>query len=686
MTARSLIPIFPVRDGYRVVGAIPIAVPVSKVSLSVLVEEQSEILDSSRFLMAFMDEGIDRPDELARLMGLTNSLMETVIRQAYMSGFVFPMSDGTVSLTLHGREALSGTTRLEVSTDRVDLGVDRMTGQVFGWTDVERHLKIKQRDLNRLVDDGEIVAVPHPARPPTLEQLTAVDSGTVSVVSEIVSTSGRPRRLVEAVSIEGNVERFYRTDALALRVMPVEGGEREWDFLINGTLSETHAQGFLTIQEKRSRTILPEPPPHPLDQFEQVLELGEIDRLDLFAREKLVERLTLTERQRDLETRSVNAPSDTDISSLASALAEITSSLEAEPSLDPLDLPEVLEVHQHRPFLMGQLDVAEYRALIVSPWVTNNAFDREVESSVRRALARGVHVSIRYGYEEKGVAPSIESRLDQLAQTFQNFDHHDLGNSHVKLFAVDDRFVTGGSFNWLSFRGSPDRTFRDELSFIITKKDIVDTKFAQYLDDDIYLATRPTQEKLGTEIEGVVFVEGWTDKRFFEITAARADREDLLEGIDVRFEPPGAKGAAGAIIAFTHNNPDIPAIAVFDSDDIGQAAARHVKDYATGGPKSVVSYGDAYGAHRSDVEAEHLFPPALVQRFVDESGGNSVIDASRKNRKTGEMIYDINRESKDAFVEWVEAHIEPEDTQLWLVILKLVRDRLGLATSDIEDS
>jgi hypothetical protein len=46
---------------------------------------------------------------------------------------------------------------------------------------------------------------------------------------------------------------------------------------------------------------------------------------------------------------------------------------------------------------------------------------------------------------------------------------------------VDRIFCVRTSFNWLSFRGDPDRTFRDEQGFCVTRASIVDEVYAENL-------------------------------------------------------------------------------------------------------------------------------------------------------------------------------------------------------------
>lgn len=49
-----------------------------------------------------------------------------------------------------------------------------------------------------------------------------------------------------------------------------------------------------------------------------------------------------------------------------------------------------------------------------------------------------------------------------------------LGDTHAKVLVVDQTFCVVSSFNWLSFRGDPNRTFRDEQGVYITMPAVID--------------------------------------------------------------------------------------------------------------------------------------------------------------------------------------------------------------------
>jgi hypothetical protein len=45
------------------------------------------------------------------------------------------------------------------------------------------------------------------------------------------------------------------------------------------------------------------------------------------------------------------------------------------------------------------------------------------------------------------------------------------------VLICDDRFCVASSFNWLSFRGDPKRSFREELGFLVRDPQQVEESF-----------------------------------------------------------------------------------------------------------------------------------------------------------------------------------------------------------------
>jgi phosphatidylserine/phosphatidylglycerophosphate/cardiolipin synthase-like enzyme len=55
-----------------------------------------------------------------------------------------------------------------------------------------------------------------------------------------------------------------------------------------------------------------------------------------------------------------------------------------------------------------------------------------------------------------------------------------LGDTHAKILISDAKFAVTTSFNWLSFKGDRDRTFRDERGTLVSDPQKIDELFDSY--------------------------------------------------------------------------------------------------------------------------------------------------------------------------------------------------------------
>jgi len=164
-----------------------------------------------------------------------------------------------------------------------------------------------------------------------------------------------------------------------------------------------------------------------------------------------------------------SAPAESTTRKERDALKKRVSELESQ-----LASVRPLEVSEHRPLLEKALKHARERVLIVSPWLTRTAFDAELLDLVGRALRRGITVYIGWGIPARGDNPAdarqereserVIARLEDIAsrQTRGTLKIAKLGDTHEKVLISDTRFAVVTSFNWGSFRGDPNRGFRQE--------------------------------------------------------------------------------------------------------------------------------------------------------------------------------------------------------------------------------
>jgi len=145
-----------------------------------------------------------------------------------------------------------------------------------------------------------------------------------------------------------------------------------------------------------------------------------------------------------------------------------------------------LEVYDHPPRLQDAIDNSQKRLMIISPWIRANVVDKKFLQAFEKMLKRRVEVFIGYGLgndKDKKMSKAdseAENKLKNLASKYDNFGLKRLGNTHAKILICDTKFAITTSFNWLSFKGDPDRTFRDERGTLVSIPKNIDELFASY--------------------------------------------------------------------------------------------------------------------------------------------------------------------------------------------------------------
>lgn len=91
-----------------------------------------------------------------------------------------------------------------------------------------------------------------------------------------------------------------------------------------------------------------------------------------------------------------------------------------------------------------------------------------------------VTIAHGYGTDDSGSDKLALTKLRSLAYRFDNFTLARLGNTHAKILIFDGHWVNT-SFNWLSFRGDPDRTYRMEEGTMVSIQSRVDQEYEKYL-------------------------------------------------------------------------------------------------------------------------------------------------------------------------------------------------------------
>ncbi|MDQ2832163.1 MAG: phospholipase D-like domain-containing protein [Acidobacteriota bacterium] len=144
-----------------------------------------------------------------------------------------------------------------------------------------------------------------------------------------------------------------------------------------------------------------------------------------------------------------------------------------------------LYVYDHPLLLRDALKSAKKRLLIISPWIRGEVVDKDFLKDLEILLKAGVDVYVGHGISAnatrnpKAADAAAKVELEQLAASYPNLHFVRIGNTHAKVLIKDHEFAAITSFNWLSFRGDPNKTYRDEQGVLLQRRDLVDSKFAE---------------------------------------------------------------------------------------------------------------------------------------------------------------------------------------------------------------
>lgn len=211
------------------------------------------------------------------------------------------------------------------------------------------------------------------------------------------------------------------------------------------------------------------------------------------------------EQLRSAEREAAAAPEKSEtrqqVASLTAELARIRAELEeAERERDSV---RRIDMGEHRRLLLEGLRSASKRVIIVSPWIRQQAFNGEFRQAVVRAVRRGAHVVIGWGYPEDLDAYKRE-QTESLIRRMRDeapkggrgrLDIVEHGNTHEKVLIVDHEFMVVTSFNWLSFRGEWGQ--REEAGIYHRIRAEIDRAAAVYLDRLGIQAEAPGGERGG---------------------------------------------------------------------------------------------------------------------------------------------------------------------------------------------
>ena len=467
------------RPGHRLLTYREVGLPFWDMPLRCRFLAKKPLPAIEEFVLRSVEAELHTSPEIASFLGLEPRIVETVMGTLVTSGHLVPRVDaiGSVDyvLTDKGVSSVNELSQITPEDKTINLAYD---GLLHRFMYVDRSLRWRPQDLKR----NDLLEIPaFPADPPE------IDPTFTNAIANTIrdQTSYVQQELIAVIGLDGRREKFFRK-AVALVFQSVDrADDLSILFAVDGRHSEDHSSALARAEGRRKLGIMG----ILRDDNSVIPEILGQDVASQLADESEVTALRrategFREQLKRLELRSADA-SEEQKEQLASEAENIEQKIdEAEAALSRLPV-RLLEVHEHPALLNDALTTAQERLLIVSPWIRAAVVDEAFIARLESLVSKAVQVTIAYGIDDgrggSGNDQATEERLKKLAASNPNFQFVRLGDTHAKILLVDDRFVVVTSYNWLSFRGDPNRPFRDERGTLVTIHSEIDRIHQDYI-------------------------------------------------------------------------------------------------------------------------------------------------------------------------------------------------------------
>ncbi|MHC5772953.1 phospholipase D-like domain-containing protein [Nostoc sp.] len=489
------------RSGFDLVSCQEVGLPVYKLTVDALTQIRKPIPPIEEYVLQTINIGLSSEEEIAEFLGLElPTVREAMVNLRIISEDIDLVAPDASQLqvwklTKKGEKTLQEA-RIIVPEERTfEINFDGLL-QIPRWYGrLERGL-LKPKNLR---DEGLVEIEPSPKRPPELSDLKLKDiDNIIRQIEEDNNGKSKIRQERDLLALKA-IERkpLFFQPATALVYKAKDSHEIQVAFIVDGIPSTEHETAFARsngVKKLRIAEMLTQSEPRKL--AEEILGHEFVAQADADQVATLKKKVTAAQAkiQAQIETtqeKIEQTEDDQQKQTLNQQLQDALKQIEQFQTQLNLTLASVpmqwLEMYEHRPLLEQALKDSQERLMIISPWIRAKSVNRWFLQQFENLLKRGVQVFIGYGLGEKDenrypTDIQAEESLQKLARQYsKTFKLKRLGDTHAKILIVDTKFAVSTSFNWLSFKGERDRTFRDERGTLVSDPQKIDELFNNLL-------------------------------------------------------------------------------------------------------------------------------------------------------------------------------------------------------------
>lgn len=422
------------RPGLQLVGVEDAAIPVTVLRADVLAQERKDLPITEEFTLMFVERGVDSPGEIAAFLGLDAAHVLDAAAAQVSENHLRRRSDGRrLALTPQGTEVVRNAATIQPAFRDLPVKFDRLTWQPADYLE------------NSLISRKRADELGYIRLPAARKAHVSLSDVTPAMLNALLRTGNLKALQVLQIHKLSTKKNLYLPVQL-LVYADQSRGEIELAVCIDDEFSDVHGLALDRVEVVKNLQM----------------SIGEpIDRPLLDAD---------LESQREAPAPPVH---------VAGEQVEIGT---PTPAVGVTAHVRSVSVFEHPDLLAAAVSSAERRLLIIAPWVRRAVVTTDFLSNLETRLRRGVEVTIAHGYgvDDSGSDDDALRRLENLAARYDKFKFVRVRNTHAKILIFDDNWVST-SFNWLSFRGDPHRTYRMEEGTLVSIPGRVQQEYERYL-------------------------------------------------------------------------------------------------------------------------------------------------------------------------------------------------------------
>lgn len=472
------------RPGYRLADFSECGLPVFWLTVRGLVLEKKNLPPIEESCLRAINGGLATPSEVGEFLGLSqiviSGVLGSLLSEEHINYSHNPAENqALLTLTARGVQVLREASSVRPEERILHFGFD---GLLCRPVLVDKAVLARPKEAR----DFGWVEVPFlPPRRPELADLAIEDID--KIIQKAAGDKADLRELLAITSIESRDLMFMPAAMLVFRSNTTT--DVQVSYVVDGRPFDDRAHAFaakdgLKLLGIRGQRPQKEP------SIAKNLGIGTISesiRQTEFAQQAVIEAQEQLEQTKQAIASAGEGPTK---DAAEKKRIEAESRLEQARSALHHMTERWLYCADHPPMLWRALKETSNRLLIISPWIRDSVVDQSFCNALEDLLKQGVDVYIGYGLvedEKKGrkgqppITPGAKERLEKLQKRYSKLNIKFLGDTHAKLLLCDKAFAIATSFNWLSFKGDPNKTFRDEQGYLVSNPALIEQKFREQM-------------------------------------------------------------------------------------------------------------------------------------------------------------------------------------------------------------